>query len=393
MTNSKALIPATIPNQLQLKDSSVNLSVNVAQKLDSYTGKLAVVNRQTREIAQQGGFAAFFQKGKNIRELAEHIEIITHVQQGTMDMMVLLMNGLVVTKRDYNTLMGLMEKLGKDSTLDKQTKTFVKNAKALLEANHQVKDEIDQVRLGHNDLLKYITEFQSEYHAHAGSVTMAIGQNAEALGEIGKSITDTRNDSSKKLRGVSTKIENNRNKLDNLRISLINLEKDTTVQLEQLRESTVRIEDLASSNERMNDSIQSLAENVREWNASLTASVKQQIEELAACTQTNATACSDLRQDLETAESNLESVTAVVEEHHKSAVTEGESIIEQLKSSDAMTVQKIEQLKNELVTVSHKHTDEARELQTAIRRCRMYNYIAISAAGISILALGLSNIL
>jgi len=132
------------------------------RNINDATAKLNQVNQSTREIASQGGFAAFFQKGRNIRRLAEHIEVMTNVQQITLDLMVLTMNGLAITKRDYNTLTNLMEKLGSDDSIDKHTRDFVNNARRLFSSNREIRSTIDNLVSSHNEMIDIVELMQKQ---------------------------------------------------------------------------------------------------------------------------------------------------------------------------------------------------------------------------------------
>jgi len=67
-----------------------------------------------QEIENQGGWKAYWNKGSNIKDLAQHLNLVGSVVQKNLELSVLLMNGAVNIKQDYTSIISILEETNRE---------------------------------------------------------------------------------------------------------------------------------------------------------------------------------------------------------------------------------------------------------------------------------------
>ena len=118
----------------------------VKQDLNEIQEKVQTISKNALSIKNQGGWDAFWNKSKNIQSLASYTNDMAVLHQKTINLLILLLNGTVRMKMDYNEIMETIEVLSKEES-DVQTVAYLlelkKTIKIIKERNDFISDEFE----------------------------------------------------------------------------------------------------------------------------------------------------------------------------------------------------------------------------------------------------------
>jgi len=78
-------------------------------KMNECLSDLSKVSKKMNEIKDQGGWKTFWNNSDNIKDIASHVDLTSSILQRNLELSLLLMNGSVCIKKDYDRLISEME--------------------------------------------------------------------------------------------------------------------------------------------------------------------------------------------------------------------------------------------------------------------------------------------
>jgi methyl-accepting chemotaxis protein len=193
---------------------------NVRETMQSISQEIQSISRNSLEIKNQGGWDAFWKRSENIQSLAGFTNDMALLQQKTLNLLVLLLNGTVRMKTDYNEIIETIEVLSKEES-DVKVLAYLlelkKSIKIISERNDFISDTFDSIENQIKSLHELNNKFQtitdskfSKMDKHIGgivnSMQKSIKENADNFDKVIAKV-DEINKRGEELANENTKIK------------------------------------------------------------------------------------------------------------------------------------------------------------------------------------------
>jgi hypothetical protein len=133
-------------NEIMTIKSENEIAETINQDINDILKELRAISKNSLEIKNQNGFESFFKQLKNIELLASYTNTIALLHQKTINLLVLLLNGTVRMKIDYNEIMKTIDILSKEDC-NVQSLAYLLELKRTIEIikerNEFISDEFD----------------------------------------------------------------------------------------------------------------------------------------------------------------------------------------------------------------------------------------------------------
>jgi hypothetical protein len=201
----------------------------IRQDLDVILEKTQSISRNALVIKNQGGWDAFWNKSKNIQSLASYTNDMALLHQKTINLLVLLLNGTVRMKTDYNEIMETIEVLSKEES-DVQTLNYLlelkKSIKIIKERNNFISDEFDALDKEINKIQEFNRETIERNNAKfskmedtiknvSGKIEITLKENEDHLKSMDRKIELLNDKNAEFVKSSETKIMNIDNDIKN----------------------------------------------------------------------------------------------------------------------------------------------------------------------------------
>lgn len=133
------------------------------------------VSRKTQEIQAQGGWEAFWSKGKNINALAEHMGLLASVQQKSLDMTVLLMSAAAKMKGRYDIILESIEDLSHSQAGKVEVLDYLVKVKTMVSDLKERDELLDSLLTYTNDLRRSLEAVEDLLNSTVDDFTRARG--------------------------------------------------------------------------------------------------------------------------------------------------------------------------------------------------------------------------
>jgi hypothetical protein len=131
--------------KIGVKDEAAEM---ITRDLTTIRETIKSVSKKSLEIKEQGGWDSFWSTSENIQSLAGYINDMTLLHQKTVNILILLLNGTVRMKKDYNEIMEAIDVLSEGES-DVKILAYLldlkKSVKDIKERNDFISDKFDDI--------------------------------------------------------------------------------------------------------------------------------------------------------------------------------------------------------------------------------------------------------
>lgn len=150
------------------------------------TRDIEKVSQKTQEIQAQGGWEAFWSKGKNIHALAEYTGTLASVQQKSLEMIVLLMGAAAKMKGRYDIILDSIDDLSQAQAGKVEVLNYLVKVKTMVSDLKERDELLDSLITYTNDLRESLESVGDLLNSTIGDFSAAkndLHQRQEKAGE------------------------------------------------------------------------------------------------------------------------------------------------------------------------------------------------------------------
>ena len=182
--NEMTMLPARIDGQGRMITHTIEqgqITKQIQEAISKCATDIKHVSQTMVDIQTQGGWDAFWKKSQNIREIADHVNVMTTVQQKSLDLIVLLMGAAGRIKADYDIIIDSIEDLSIQHESDVGVLEYLVKIKRMVRDMKERDSLLESLLTCTNELRDYVEDFEKR-------VTDSTAQLSSAIGEYGERI-------------------------------------------------------------------------------------------------------------------------------------------------------------------------------------------------------------
>ena len=177
-------LPAPIhkPAHTTTLPSAAETTSEIQKTIQASVSELTKVNVSSQQIQAQGGFRTFLKAGRNIQDLAGHLQTVTTVQEKSLDLLVMLLGVSSNLKENYDEILGSIEEASQQHGNDAEVIDYLVKIKRTVRELKERDDLLDSLITYTNDLRQSMEE--------VGGLVLEANQDATEAKRLVESVVE-----------------------------------------------------------------------------------------------------------------------------------------------------------------------------------------------------------